>query len=85
MDRPISNGNFAESAMFSASDSAKFPLLIDLSTRDSNFLPTSSGQCLDTPKSCHACAARGRVIVLSVGRSVCLFVCLQFSTLSETG
>ena len=33
-----------------------------------------------------ACTARGRVIVLSVGRSDCLFVCLhQVRTLSKTG
>ena len=33
-----------------------------------------------------ACVARGRVIVLSLGRSVCLLVCqFQVRSLSETG
>ena len=50
VDILISRGNFAESVIFflltrhkNITDSAKFPLLIDLSTRDPNFLPTSSG------------------------------------------
>ena len=47
MDRLISSGNFAESVIFllarqKITDSGKLPLLIDLSTRDPNFLPTTS-------------------------------------------